>query len=317
MKAHERIMDLGRRLKQALGGSVAVFPDHPFLLTGPDILIASRWGLAGVFVAKSEEMRAPDIAAARMAIARLAFPDGFQTVLVLPEEGESETWAVFAAWLRHQFDAVIAHSHFRQLEAYIKERPDARRHTDVDPHVRQTAFHQAEILYQSSLDFADSSVGQQRRSPQSLVSHIGQTADVETRPWAVHIEPRPVTRRSVRQLSTIKGFYVGEASLPNSTRSITLTRFGRLVFTNDYSLDNGRLFPKRRAANILVADRIPEYRGDPTRHRATREREVLKRPSVLGDGNGPASFGRQAKAACRNSESRASRVPGLPVANAR
>lgn len=80
---------------------VATKPDHPFLFSGPDVLIGSRGALLAAFFVKTREISRPKELTARLVASRLALPEQTKCVVVL-NGTETEKHSIFK-----QFDFVF------------------------------------------------------------------------------------------------------------------------------------------------------------------------------------------------------------------
>src|SRR5262245_6591474 len=76
---------LGSDIARALGAryTVAVRPDYPFLMEGPNLLVGGAGTLTGLFMPTLMEMRTPDLLLLRLAASRLALPPHMLCVLNL------------------------------------------------------------------------------------------------------------------------------------------------------------------------------------------------------------------------------------------
>jgi hypothetical protein len=76
----QQIVSLCRR-----DGLLFVKPEHPFLISGPDILIKSEGQLYSIFLPTSSELRVPDFLSGRIVGARLAYPSFVMPIVVFDE----------------------------------------------------------------------------------------------------------------------------------------------------------------------------------------------------------------------------------------
>ncbi len=92
--------------------AVAFHPDHPLLLTGPDVLVGSEGLLFAFFVPTAHEFAHPNDLLARLTACRLVLPGHTFCAAVLDTE-------TFSSELEHDFDKVIdktdTHTVGRQL----------------------------------------------------------------------------------------------------------------------------------------------------------------------------------------------------------
>jgi len=106
--------------------AVAVAPDHPFLITGPDLMVGRRGRLVAAFLPTAPEQAVPGRVLDRVAISRLALPPA--TVTVLLDDGP-------ATVRRRHFDAVLP---FAAIDDFAGFCASESRSTDVvDAEVRQ------------------------------------------------------------------------------------------------------------------------------------------------------------------------------------
>src|SRR5438874_2669391 len=76
---------IGTSIARALGDryTVAIRPDYPFLMEGPNLLIGGAGTLTGIFLPTLMEIWKPELLLLRLAASRLALPPHMRCVLNL------------------------------------------------------------------------------------------------------------------------------------------------------------------------------------------------------------------------------------------
>ena len=270
MRADEWSRELAQRLANRF--TVVAQPDHPLLLDGPDLLIATELGPVAGFVLKVAERRSSEDLLVRLATSRLAMPTTTRCVLLVPSDVEERDLPLRAD---ADFDAVLEVDDLRGLKRLLEAVRHERRFTGTPPDVKAKAFERFHILLDETRKL------QERNQRRGLERPSGET-DSESTAQAL-TEYAGFERARIRRWDWRLG---GEETRPH--RSPVLLRFGdtlagtlgedrrgsilpRLraackdVVQTEFDLDNGVPYRVEPTANLLLVDRLPEGRLDPAK----------------------------------------------------
>lgn len=251
-------------------------PDHPYLIRGPDVIVLVKSALVGVFIVKATERRAPDLLVERAALSRLAYPNGFFTVALIPKEYNQDPDIESRVGLH--FDRVV----FEGGQTALRKGIEATAKLDarfVDRDTREVAFEQATILFNQSIrEFKRGIASRAQSNVRSLLSGRSTSSSgkyplettvnvLDHRPWSKYfLDPGEIRKDSSRAgIPVFKAgrFVVGVSDLRKNDRSEILSRFAFRVFASDYQLDNGLPYKSQMARNVLLSNQIPVNRFDP------------------------------------------------------
>src|SRR6266481_4724257 len=123
--------------------AVAFHPDHPLLLTGPDVLVGSEGLLFAFFVPTAHEFAHPNDLLARLTACRLVLPGHTFCAAVLDTE-------TFSSELEHDFDKVIDKTDIARLIEHKEKRPS--RTTNELAQIRSVAYGRAAIIFKEAID---------------------------------------------------------------------------------------------------------------------------------------------------------------------
>lgn len=262
MKTNQLKIDVAHQLSQR--GDVVSNPDHPFLFSGPDLLLAVGKMLWGVFLIHVSEYRRLDDLLVRMALSRLAYHEHYRTALVIPIDAPIDPAHGVSLFLERHFDSVF---HWPSKRLPLGDvRGEA---VSGGPHrlkeFRQKTYAQAEVIYSESVDDIEYEPAPTSQRD-TLASMELVPVREQTRPWANLIPGSVRTSHNMFALGSLEGFRVAKVNLRASSEvHPRITRYGRVFFELDHSLDNGIPKRTRPALNALLVNRIPIYRGDPTK----------------------------------------------------
>jgi hypothetical protein len=261
-------------LSRELGGDFVVVPgpDHPELISGPDVLIGGRGRITALFrISRSTQVR---LLRARLIGARLALPAGSSLVAHVESGVEPPRNLV-----ENAFDVVLSENALADLVGVCRAR-ETRNRASND---LQRVQYEHSIYYSTVLQIARLRQRREARptSPSQVIAslrsrHVGETqtsfresVPIREEEDLVEAEPWPSPRRGTfdRLLqATVEGTTV--AALPESTveRVMRAVRpIWSAALSADFTFDNG--VPYQRAFNprVLLVEAWPTHRGDPTK----------------------------------------------------
>lgn len=196
-------------------------PDHPYLLTSPDVLVAGHGGLVAVFLEHAVEARNPRALATRQILSTLALPSHTRFVFVPREAQRTGIADTHVDW-----DLVVDSDHPGYIADALRDAPAGRAVTP--PEVRELVLERAAsaIEGRSQLRAIDSQLR-------------AQYADVATRRPSVRVELNGLVAH-VRGASTAE---VTSKLVHAMTTSVPI----------DFVLDRGAVYP---SAGVLGVHRL-------------------------------------------------------------
>jgi hypothetical protein len=103
------LLTLAREVRRQVSNrfTLVAYPDHPYLLEPPELLIGGEGLLTAVFVPKADEMRRPALLQSRLIASRLALPIETRCVLLRPLSVKPQFEVANFAEATQNFDALI------------------------------------------------------------------------------------------------------------------------------------------------------------------------------------------------------------------
>jgi len=244
-------------------------PDHPELISGPDVLIGGKGRITAVFrVASSTPRR---LLEARFVATRLALPAGSSLVAVVDPQVEPPRYLA-----EHAFDVVLGDSEIRDLVRLCTLGQPERRRLDDLRRVQQ----QHAVLYSTVLQIAE--LRQQHTLKASdareVVANLKSREPVVDEPFP-KVSPPTIVREFTDQTdgrlwgrqspsdwpsATVKQTTV--AALPDSKRRSIMSRIRPLwseALSADFVLDMGVPYQRAFQPRVLLVDAWPTHRFDP------------------------------------------------------
>jgi hypothetical protein len=235
-------LDLQNQLKDSM--IVAYRPDHPFLFSGPDILVGGGGRLIAVFVPKvSEKYNSKEIYA-RLIAAKLALPHHTIYIYI----SQSTEFEQISNVTMH-FHEVFGSSETSNLVNYIK-RHEANHKVSDD---LLFAKSEAMICYGIMLDLSRVNARRVNRAKSENLD-----IDFEQKISGLNdTKESPYIKSFKKTLVGIRKF--GK----NTSFTEVVNSYSVKLFTRDYALDDGIPYRKERTPNLIVLDKIPTARFDP------------------------------------------------------
>ncbi|WP_294202868.1 hypothetical protein [uncultured Sphingomonas sp.] len=233
--------DAARSLGKELGGDlqgyiVAILPDHPLLMDGPDLLIGGSGGLTAIFFLKrSERGDRPDFER-RFALSRFALPEGTRSVFVIRSEADEK----FANKTPVTFSEITDWRNRGIIRRIAADRDFNGDQAPIDKGAYQGVRQRFSDVYQVSKLFDDP---EDRRARRMIGPAMSATSTVDTPPPGILREERTFDARGSEIRKVIE-----EASSAS--------------FTFD---DNTVILKHGAPYGLLVANIEQRFRGDPAK----------------------------------------------------
>lgn len=252
MKYHELLAYLDKELSGRF--RVAIRPDHPLILGGPDLLAGGRGSLCAIFVQKHGEQERPNDLLTRLANTRLALPSHTVCyVMKSPTVALEPQMPSFADNFDGVFEFGDVSGVFNALtQSSPKARPDLTK-------IRKVAFQRATVLFKSALQ-----VEKEAKLSSSRLNVLNEFRDkANAKPLSVPSWRTMQTRHSQKFIEG-KGVVATLANFADKppVRSV-LQHIFDIGLRIDYSLDNGIPYPHFRTVNTILVDEIPHIPNDP------------------------------------------------------
>lgn len=237
-----------KELQRELGGGFHVVgqPDHPMLLSGPDILIGGNGKLTGVFwLSKRESVNS---LLARITAARLALPLATRLLAVVATNTEVTDRVV------RNFDETIALRAWRSLLNYAS--------SDAPLRGDREALQENKRQHSERFAFALLLANLRRRHTLEIVPPDVVIRDLTqaNRESTGYSQPSLGLRRPTAE---VQGSIVTSLS-PRGRPFRQLRSFCNAGFTSIYELDNGIPYQKPNVGlNVLLVEDWPTVRYDP------------------------------------------------------
>ena len=245
-------------LRNSLGASTLVVkrPDHPYLFSAPDILVAGEGRLAAFFLPSSRDNKNYDDLRARLIAARIALPNGTTTVLVLPPDRPSPPQDIVRA-----LTETVAESEVGRRRSVLRMATQTvARPLDAD--VRTQAFERFSVLQFASQRLGADSAGHNLAG--SKQANLKLRAEVAARlpvgdvaAWPSGIKPPKDVIYQGRCAVAVKHSSKKEGLL-SRVRSLCV-----YSLCTEYVLDNGGIYQRDIMPNLVVANSHLDSRTDP------------------------------------------------------
>lgn len=135
------------RLKRNLSGDFLIIkdPDHPYLISPPEILLAVPERLLAIFFIKGHETSSPYRLISRLVASRLALPQSTSCILVRSTKSNLNDFQ-----MEYSFDDVLEESEIlNYCKIFLKENT-IKKWKSVPPEIRQNHFLRTNILLNES-----------------------------------------------------------------------------------------------------------------------------------------------------------------------
>ena len=228
---------------------VVTQPDHPLLLSGPDVLAGNAGDLYAFFVPKAHEFTRPSDLLVRLAACRLALPAHTLCAIIvevdsLPKDSE------------HHFDAAVQTAEIaRVTQAGLTRRPPRGDLVEA----RRQAYRRAAVLIKETLEFA---LRNPPLQPNRVLHEFVEHTDAEY----VIVPSWSRSQKGRRSQRLLKGGdFVAAVAHFSEGRSIrrTLDPLISYGIRLQYSLDSGIPYLTSDSLNTILVDEIPRAPHDP------------------------------------------------------
>jgi hypothetical protein len=216
-------------------------PDHPLLIRGPDILVATNQTITAIFLPLATERHSHGLLKSRLTLSRLALPAHARCILVFGPNDQG-----IAKYLMNDFADTVEWSARADIVAIASSRNFAGRHRDVPPEVigdAQTRFANAMTIMRLGARLA--------AKPFSAAFDERIVADGYPTPLAI----RRASRRPIIDRETFSMGLEGVAFAELSDFDLDTSAVRDLIYDQTehvYSLDNGVPYPRSEPSGIAV-----------------------------------------------------------------
>lgn len=236
-------------LQRELGGAYHVVgqPDHPMLISGPDLLIGGEGKLTAVVWVKKHEPA--NRLMARITAARLALPPQTRLLAVVAEDAQAPDW------LMRNFDEVLEpRAPWRTIFRYATS--DARLRGDREALKENKRRHSEKFAFALLLATLRRKHELEAVAPEVVVRELSQV----NRPGQGYLQNTVHLRRPTAQ---VRGSLVSSLS-PHGKTVPQLRTLCDAGFTFSYQLDTGIPYEKPDTnLNVLLVEDWPVVRYDP------------------------------------------------------
>lgn len=260
---------------------VVLRPDVPNLLRGPDLIIGGEGRLFAIFKFQAAEQQSPDRLLVRLALARLALPRHTQCVLLWRSERADRETAAIAT----HFHSMISEESPAVLVDHVLNSDIGWRTQRIPGDLQGRQYQRAAAVMSLSSDWlreafpwrfseetsptrerlvhdGDRVASEMVRVPSDLFDAIPRSTwerfqTVRARSWFLGTET--VFRTLVEHGDVILGAASG------ARLTAHLARFNERLLLRTANLDGGVPYPHTVTQNLLVVDRVPKHRFDPTK----------------------------------------------------
>lgn len=241
-------------LKKNLSGDFLIIkdPDHPYLISPPEILLAAPERLLAIFIIKSFEASSPYRLISRLVASKLALPQSTLCILV------SSTKSILSDHqIENSFDDVLEESEIlHYCHKFVEKRP-IKRWKPVPTEIRQNHFLRTNILLDES---------QKHLKQKKTKENIDQVFNSLIENYNYH---RIVKTMENQNLFHSKSFY--RHNLHNISYAYVKQRKGRSLklahrslfsIGMRYVIDNGIPCPHEHGFSLLLVDDFPSSKYD-------------------------------------------------------
>lgn len=242
------IKETSREIGKNLKGSfvIATRPDHPFLFSGPDILIGGDGNLTAIFVPKSSEAKGSKELAARVIAAKLALPAHTKYAYLLWTDDHAQEIQSMSL-----FDEIFRNSQVRDLAIFFEKHEVASRKQREFTDVRVEAMVRYGVMLDLSRVNKRKSEKERRANPDRRIDLEREFASLEPTGRSRYIKKQGEVMVGVRKLGANISFMEGVYAY--SVESIT----------RQWAVDSGIPFVKQRSPSLIAVDNAPISRFDP------------------------------------------------------
>ena len=251
---YTRTNALGQILKRELSREFMIvkYPDHPLLIRGPDLLVATLRSITAIFVPLAAERRSFDSLKSRLTLSRLAFPPHTRCILVM---GPNDL--ALGHSLANDFAKILEWSNRAEIVRIISDINFVGRHRDVPPSIigdAQKRFANAMTVMRIaarltrrpfSAAFDEEGVRQQDTSISSAIRRPFRRPVIHREPSSVGLDGVPFTELTDTEVDTAL------------VRELVNEQVDYV-----YSLDNGIPYPRDEPPGVAMVQDWPTRARD-------------------------------------------------------
>ncbi len=242
------------RLGKDLRGDFLIIkdPDHPYLISPPDILLAAPGQLLAIFIPKKNEGSSSYKLISRLIAVRLALPETATCILLQPNDSQ-----ITSHWIENSFDDVLEVSEFWKYCSTFVGKGITKRWEPIPNELRLRHFLRSGILFQES---------------EKLFKHGKVSEDVElcfTRLVRQFQYKRVKIPSFEQKVSASKTFYkhryhnLSQAKLENPRgRRTKLLHRSLLSLGLTHAVNNGIPYIHEHGYSLVLIDELPLSKYD-------------------------------------------------------
>lgn len=263
MRRSSALSQLWERLRSEC--TLAAEPDHPYLLSPPDALIAKNGLLTAIFLISDGKPELIERLLIRLAISKLALPRHTKCVLIMMSEWERfpDAWNIVRPHF-HRIETMddLAKSRSSLASTLLGDRPVSSSDQDTQyalAKISRRAFVRSHLLLDEMLKQEERRT---RRSPLYALKQMERSNDftrVTTRSWVGDSD------HGVEILRHQQGFGVDAVQFRKVGAIAQLRTHCEKAVQWEYVLDKGVPYSKSepRLVQAIIVDRFPTFKGDP------------------------------------------------------
>lgn len=246
---------LARQIALNFDASVTVVaqPDLPYLLNGPDLLLAVPGFLVAAYVVKVAESSRPYLLRSRLLASKLALASSTAHVLLTRDNASVKS--------TRDFDETFRASDRRSLGQYLHFRP---RPSSNDDGVRHLAHRRFSLVYYAARQLSESRVldryearrqGRRKRRPKRGSASGKRAARIQQSGLQESQSGRPAVEHAIYADRTMW--------LPPDPKPADVLRDVNASLSKSFALDNGQVFAIDLAPDLLLGADLPVGAYDP------------------------------------------------------
>ena len=250
------VNQFAQKLRKSL--TLVVGPDHPLLLNGPDILIASEGILTAVFIPHAHELKKPDYLLVRLGLSRLAYPPHMRCVLVVDKIREEH---LELNRLSRNFHESLRTSEWKNLNKFVEDPNAGRNQVGIIPtDIRQKMFSR----YVYALEETEKYLSTQSRKRNATRKLSRDKILMEGNRLAVRMWTSQEDSLLPNNVRVIENYLVSVCSFKRGAVTSKLRPSINAAMQHSFGIDNGVPYARQNvlSMNVMVVDEAPHNKID-------------------------------------------------------